>query len=33
VAVHVLGAVVVWWATVRLLLTTTRRGIVAPAIV
>jgi cytochrome c oxidase assembly protein subunit 15 len=28
VAVHVLGAVLVWWATVRLLLTTTRRGAV-----
>jgi cytochrome c oxidase assembly protein subunit 15 len=27
VAVHVLGAVLVWWATVRLVLTTTRRGV------
>ncbi len=29
VAVHVLGAVIVWWATVRFLLTTTRRGVTA----
>ena len=28
VAVHVLGAVLVWWATVRLLLFTTRHGLV-----
>ena len=29
VGVHVLGATVVWWATVRLLLTTRRRGVPA----
>ena len=27
VAVHVLGSVVVWWATARLLLRTRRRGV------
>jgi cytochrome c oxidase assembly protein subunit 15 len=27
VAVHVLGAVLVWWATVRMVLTTSRRGV------
>jgi heme a synthase len=33
VAVHVLGAVVVWWATVRLLLRTRRRGAPQPVLV
>ncbi len=31
VALHVLGAVVVWWATVRLLLATRTRGVPVPA--